>query len=209
MDFTDDENSHYNVNGEWGYVCKRSNRSITSELKNYHLGDEIKNMADTIYKKMKPQVRRGKKRQQMLFFCVYCAHMELNKDINPIELGKMFGLKQGEVQRCDSLFSPLQTGYHPPSKTVTPISYLKKYSENINLSQETGDQLVALGIHILAKEPSLAQDSPQTVAAGMLRYFIVTNGILISDATIVPMVTNRSNVTIDCMYKKIALIDNR
>lgn len=193
---------------EWGYVVNRTNRSILSDLKQYPFPDDIKNQADVIYNKMKYQVRRGKIRSQMLFFCVYCAHLELGREVNPIQLGAQFDLTQGEVMRCDSLFSSLQTGYKPPSKNASPLGYLPDYIRDMGLSPDILDGVVRLSNGILQKDPTLYQENPQTVAAGLLRYYTVTNGITTEDPQKITQVTGRSIVTIDGMFRRISTIDN-
>ena len=202
------EQKFCNGYGEWGYVPNRSIHSILPDLKTYPFTDDIKNRADAIYNKMRYQVRRGKMRFQMLFFCTYCAHLELKRDVNPIQLGKQFDLTQGDVQRCDSIFSPLQTGYRPPSTSVSPLGYLPDYCQNMKLSQESIDDIMLMSANILRKDPSLLEENPQTVAAGLLRYYNVTNGITNDDPQKITQVTGRSMVTIDGMFKKIAAVDN-
>jgi hypothetical protein len=100
----------FGSHGDWssGSHVIQSNQKDHNPMisKDIHFPDDIKNQADVVYNKMRYQVRRGKIRNQMLFFCVYCSHQELQRDVNPIHLGSKFGLTQGEVQRCDSLFSP-------------------------------------------------------------------------------------------------------
>jgi hypothetical protein len=206
--YENDEQKFYNGYGEWGHVINHTERTIIPDLKSYMFPDDIKNQADTIYNKMRYQVRRGKIRNQMLFFCVYNAHIELGRDVNPIQLGAQFGLNQGEVQRCDSLFSPLQTGYRPPSKNTSPLGYLPDYCQNMDLSQEAIDEMMKMSVNILHKEPALYQENPQTVAAGLLRYFTVTNGVITDDPQKITRVTNRSTVTIDGMFRRISAIDN-
>lgn len=194
--------------GEWAHVVNHTERSILPDLKQYAFPDDIKNQADVIYNKMRYQVRRGKIRYQMLFFCVYCAHLELGRDVNPIQLGSQFGLTQGEVQRCDSLFSPLQTGYKPPSTNTSPLGYLPDYCRDMNLSQEAIDDIMKMAATVLRKDPTLYQENPQTVAAGLLRYYTITNGIITDDPQKITRVTSRSNVTIDGMFRRISAIDN-
>ena len=194
--------------GEWGHVINHTERSILPDLKQYAFTDDIKNEADVIYNKMRHQVRRGKIRSQMLFFCVYCSHLELNRDVNPIQLGKEFGLTQGEVQRCDSLFSSLQTGYRPPNRNASPLGYLPNYCHSMNLSHEAIDEIMKMSAIILRKDPTLYQENPQTVAAGLLRYYTVTNGISTDDPQNITRITGRSSVTIDGMFKRVSTIDN-
>lgn len=208
LDNTNGEQRFCNGYGEWGHVITHSERSILPDLKPYPFTDDIKNQADVIYNKMKYQVRRGKIRYQMLFFCVYCAHLELRRDVNPVQLGAQFGLTQGEVQRCDSLFSPLQTGYRPPSTNTSPLGYLPNYCQNMDLSQDAIEEIMRMAANILRKDPTLYQENPQTVAAGLLRYYTVTNGITTDDPQRVARVTGRSNVTIEGMFRRIATIDN-
>ena len=194
---------------DWSLVIINNEKSILADLKKYEFSNDIKNKADVIYSKMKYQVRRGKIRFQMLFFCVYCAHLELNVEVNPIHLGSLFGLTKGEVQRCDSIFSPLQTGYKPPPKITSPLGYLPNFCEILSLSPDAINDITELGVKILTKDKSLYQENPQTVAAGLLRYYTITNGIILNDPQKLTSITGRSNVTIDVMYRRISSIDNK
>jgi hypothetical protein len=194
--------------GNWAHVVVNSTRSILGDLQKYPFPDDIKNRADVIHSKMRNKVHRSKVRDQMLFYCVYCAHLELQRDCNPIQLGMQFKLTPGEVQRCDSLFSPLQTGYRPPSLTTSPLGYLPDYCQAMELTSDALEEITRMGAAVLKKDPSLLQENPQTVAAGMLRYYIVSNGITTEDPLKITRVTTRSHVTIDGMYRRIAIIDN-
>lgn len=194
--------------GEWGHVINHTERSILPDLKVYPFPDDIKNRADVIYNKMRYQVRRGKIRSQMLFFCVYYAHVELKRDVNPIPLGSQFGLTPGEIQKCDSLFSPLQTGYKPPPTNASPLGYFSDYLTGMDLSEDLLDDITRTASDILHKDPTLNQENPQTVAAGLLRYYMVARGITSEDPVKINRVTSRSNVTIDGMFRRICTIDN-
>ena len=193
---------------EWGHVLTHNEHTILPDLKQYPFTDDIKNQADVIYNKMTYRVRRGKIRYQLLFFCVYYAHIELDRDVNPIQLGSLFDLTPGEVQRCDSIFSPLQTGYRPPSTNTSPLRYLPSYCQEMKLSEDAIFEIKQLAANILNKDPGLRQENPQTVAAGLLRYYTYTNGIITEDPQEITKVTGRSNVTIETMFRRIAAIDN-
>jgi len=203
-----DEVGLHSGRSDWGYVMTKTERSIANDLRQYPFDIDIKNMADVVYNKMKHQVRRGKIRSQMLFFCVYSAHLELKRDVNPVQLGKLFGLKQGDVQRCDSLFSPLQTGYRPPSTNTSPLGYLPDYCQNMELSQEATEDIMKMASNIMKKDQRLYQENPQTVAAGLLRYYATVNGITTEDPQKITNVTGRSIVTIETMFRRISTIDN-
>jgi transcription initiation factor TFIIIB Brf1 subunit/transcription initiation factor TFIIB len=194
--------------GEWGHVITHTERTILPDLKQFSFPDEIKNQADVIYNKMIYRVRRGKIRYQMLFFCTYCAHLELGRNVDPIQLGSVFGLTPGEVQRCDSIFSPLQTNYRPPIVRTSPVRYLPNYCNKMGISDDALDEALKLAATILRKDPTLLQENPQTVAAGLLRYYITINGITNDDPQKITKVTGRSNVTIEGVYRRIDIIHN-
>jgi hypothetical protein len=76
------------------------------------------------------------------------------------------------------------------------------------LAEEAEAEVIRLGAGILAKEPSLYQDNPQTVASGIMRYYLVMNGVITSDPQLLSRVTGRSFITIESMYRRLATIDN-
>lgn len=203
------EFEQYNEENEQFNWKKNKNHSIIQDLSKYNFPENIINKADIIYNKMVYRVRKNKIRQQLLFFCVYCAYLELKINVIPTELGKIFNLSTGEVQKCDSLFSPLQTGYYPQYQTISPLQYLPKYCKEFDLSDEFIEYIMKSSINIIEKEPNLLQESPQTVAAGLLKYYTYINGIVNEDNKKLKKITGRSNVTIETMFKKICFIDNK
>ena len=194
---------------DWGqHVFVNSEHSIINDLRSYQIPDDIKNKADWIYSKMIPRTRRKKIRKQLVFYCIYCACLELGIDVNPMQLGKQFGLTQGEVQRCGSLFSKLQTGYAPPVVYSTPLNYIPGFCENLGLAEDAIEEIARIYSVVISADQGLSQENPQTVASGLLKYYIITNGISLKDSNAISVATNRSSVTIDAMYKRIAIADN-
>ena len=205
----DDDKEFFKGYGDWGqHVYTTSTHSIISDLKSYSLPDDIKNKADSIYSKMIPRTRRKKIRKQLVFFCVYCAYLELGIDVNPMQLGTQFGLTHGEVQKCGSLFSKLQTGYTPPVVNSTPLNYIPGFCQDLGLGEDAIEQIAQIYEVVSSVDEKLSQENPHTVASGLLKYYVITNGISLKDANAISTITKRSSVTIDAMYKRIALADN-
>lgn len=212
----DDEDDFVQQYGTDHVIIKREH-SIIPDLAQYKFPDNIKERADIIFNSMNYQVHRKKLRTQMLFYCVYCAYREeFNKNpcyengmtgVDPFRLGARFGLTSGEVSKCNSIFSPLQTGYRPPPSYKTPMEYLLEFHANLKLSEDSADEIISLADGILKKNKGLFQENPQTVAAGLIKYFTVINGIIVND-DILTNATGRSKATIDAMYRKISTIDN-
>lgn len=190
-------------------VSGKTNKSILPDLKNYPLDTELQNKAADIHDRMIYKVRRKKIRTKLLFYCCLCAYKELGRNVDTVALSKIFGLSSTEVAKCDTLFSPLQTGYYPPETNSTPLKYLPEYFSKINLSEDIKDSLLVQANNILEKNPDLLEKSPQTVASGLFKYFLVTNGIVLSDQKILKEITGRSLATIDTMYKAIEVLDNK
>lgn len=206
----EDSKEFFRGYGDLGqHVYTKTDHSIISDLKKYSLPDDIKNKADSIYLKMIPRTRRKRIRQQLVFFCSYCAYLELGIDVNLMQLATQFGLTQGEVQRCGSLFSKLQTGYAPPVVDSTPLSYIPGFCESLGLSEEAIEDISRIYDVVCSTDERLSQENPQTVASGLLKYYVVTNGIAMKDANAISTITNRSSVTIDAMYKRITIADNQ
>lgn len=227
-DNLDDESQFGNeYNAKDSHISTKKGKSILPFLMKLSLPENIINGADVIYNKMKPQVRRANTYNMLLYYCTYCSYLEyiyeqklLAKEgllfdpkgyidgFDPIELGKKFKLTKGQLQKCDSLFSPLQTGYKPPTSCISLLDYIPNYGKCINLSNESIVDVIELAEVLLKKEPKLYKENSRSTAAGILYYYTVINGISINNMDDFIKLVNYSFTTIDNIYKKIAIIDN-
>lgn len=190
------------------HVSSKNDRGILPELAAYKYSEEIKSKADEIYRKMTYKVCRGNVRIKKLFYCVYCAHLELGINTDPMKIGSDFGLDESAVQKTYSLFGALQTGYQPPTINMKPSDYLKDYCEAMGLSTEIQQDMIEWSKTILNKDPSLLQESPKTVSTGIFKYYLYSIGIQ-PDPAEMTRITQRSVVTTDNIFRKISEIDNR
>jgi transcription initiation factor TFIIIB Brf1 subunit/transcription initiation factor TFIIB len=214
-------------NSKDSHVSKKKEKSISSCLMKFSLPENIIQNADRIYNEMRPQVRRAKTYNMLLYYCTYCAYLEyiheqtsLSKGalfdsegyidgFDAIELGKKFNLTKGQIQKCDSLFSPLQTGYKPPSSCISLFVHIPNYCKCINLSKESIMDVIELTNELLKKEPKLGKENPRSTAAGIVYYFTVINGIEINNMEQFTKLVNYSFNTIENIYKEISIIDNK
>lgn len=189
---------------------KKPEKSILKELQKYELPQHITVKADVIYTKMRHQVRRGGIRIKQLFICTYYAYIELNETVEPYTLGmNVFKLTRNEIQISYNIFSPLQTGYYPPSVITSCKDYIAIFCKKMNISDNSLERINNMSDIFIQKDPSLAEESPQTLAAGILHYYMLTNGIVTENNNEIITVTSRSFVTIQSISKKISLIDNK
>lgn len=187
---------------------KKIVRSILSDLAEYtQFSEDIKIRANAIYMKMYHTTKRAKKRKLLLFFCVYSAYKELGINVNPSDLGHIFGLTSGQLQKTESMFSHLQTGYKPVCNIRTVYDYISDYCIKIGLEEYIPD-ITLLCQNIIAKHKDLAQSSSQPMAAGMIKYFMTINGIELEDQNALAVAADRSDTTISSFFKKLCLLDN-
>lgn len=193
-------------------VCNKYTKTILNDLNNYKFSDkfsdDIKIRANYIYSKMNSSTRRANKRKLLLFFCVDSAYKELGIPVNPSDLGKIFELTNGEMKKTSSLFCYLQTGYKPVVRTISIYDYVPDYCHKLGLDDHI-DNIILLYENIITKDKELLQQVRQTLSAGLVKYYLIINGIELNDKTALSRVTERSDTTIDTMYKKVAEIDNR
>lgn len=229
QNFDDYEESQFanEYSSKDSHISKKKEKSILPCLMKLSLPENIMYGADVIYSKMRPQVRRANTYNMLLYYCTYCSYLEyiheqksLAKEgllfdtkgyidgFDPIELGKKFKLTKGQLQKCDSLFSPLQTGYKPPSSCISLLDYIPNYCKCINLSKESIVDVIDLANELLKKEPKLYKNNPRSTAAGILYYFTIINGISINNIDEFMDLVNYSFTTIENIYKQIAIIDN-
>ena len=189
-------------------ICNKYTKSILNDLHPYKFSDDIKIRANYIYSKMNHSTRRANKRTLLLFFCVDSAYKELGIKVNPADLGQIFGLTHGQMMKTASMFSFLQTGYKPISRTISVYDYIPDYCQKLGLEDHI-DDIMSLTESVLAKDKDLSQQVRQTLSCGMIKYFMIINGIELNDKTSLSHITQRSDTTIDTMYKKICEVNNR
>ena len=193
---------------------QKGDRSISDELNDISLSSELKQRAQLVYQKLGPRTHRGNKRKQMLFYCIYSAALELKaenpesqEDPNPVIYQKMLGLSHGSVRKSMSMFSETQTGYRPKTGKANPLGMIRGYCLENRISPEMVGPIKTLGRSILKKDPTLIEEYPQTVAAGLIKYGLMTMGGELDNESFAKNV-DLSQATINTMYKRIAKIDN-
>lgn len=192
------------------YTSGKKAHTILDKLQKYQsIPQEIRNHADVIYNKMTVKQHRKTKLVQLLYWCCYNAYLEMNLDVTPQALGGgVFGLTNTEIARCGTLFSPLETGYYPPKVLHTPLNYLPGFCGKLPmLSSAATEQCLKLADRIISKQPSLIHDFPLNVAAGILKYYLIINGISF-DITDLETVVGVTDSTITPWYKLVESIDN-
>lgn len=197
---------YWNYPKETSAPSKTVARSILTDLTKHNFPEEIKHTANEVYQRIGMMTKRGRERDKMLFFCVYTAYKSKGQCINPKVLAKEMGISNGDVNRALTSFSQIQTGFSLPSVKTSPIDTIPEFCTALNLDNVTED-VIELTKDILQKCPSLHEEFPHKVGAGILRYYIEINGIQIP-SEVFRKTVEFSDVTIKDIYERIMRIHN-
>lgn len=195
----------------------RREPNFIAELSKYGFDEDVMIKADDIFTKIGRPSKRNRARLQCMWYCTYNAKLELytkcteRRPIFPIELGIIFGLTSGEVHQAKSMFSPIQTGYRPPriDSRLHICSYVYDYCLSCGLSTSVSKAAGDMASDIMNKSPSLLEQNPQAIAAGLVKYYLTVNGIRLTDEQILIKISGRSNATIENNHKLVAQADNQ
>lgn len=188
-------------------------KNVLKEFERYGINGIEAGRACEIYNQMNKSSRQ-KNRRQLLFVCAYNANNELFKEgiieeRRPTEeLAKLFRLKNGEINKAFTKFSPMQTGYDQPNDFKTCIDYIPSYCRQLGFQDYIILDIVKLGESVLTKEPELNEHYPKRVCAGVILYFIEINSIPY-DKEKFTKVMELSEMTVRQMYNQVGSIDNK
>lgn len=206
---TQDYSSHQ-ISGEKNIIAVSSNRnkrgsSILIDLNRYNFPSDIKEKADEIYQKMDLNTHRNTKRKRLLFLCVLYAYQAKEIHCDPKKIIQELELKDADMTKAISAFSEAKTGYSSDNQRKYPIDCLPDFCRDVGI--ESVDPVITLAKKIILKDKGLLDLYPQTVAAGILSYYMQINGIIIESKQFMKIV-GLSDATINNMKNKIAIIDN-
>ena len=197
----------YGADGPIHNASKNNDRSIIKDMESIAIPDEIKIKAEEIFGKLNSATKRGNRRKQLVFFCIYNAYNELQYPQDPKQIAILVGIKNSEMTKALSMFSEAQTGYKPPSIQITALDLLPQYCVNLGLREDAVLDVLAFANKILQIDLELNETFPQKVAAGILLYYATINGIKVDKKEYAKMI-QLSEVTINSMYKQVARLDN-
>lgn len=185
----------------------KQEKSITEELPE-SVPIPVSARANELFLLMKRKIRRGDIRQMMLFYCTYCAYRELHYPVNPDSVGALFGLSSKQIESCASLFSCAKTGYSPNFGKLSALNYLPDYCRLCNLTEEAFLEMVGYYREIEARDPSILEEKPKTVAAGLMLYYLSIAGLELADKNQLVNITGRSPMTLKTMKDRLWKIHN-
>lgn len=184
-------------------------KSIAADLKPYEIPEDIKELTDVVYKYIVncnrqnniELIKRSKFRKMLIFICAFIAYRSTDKHMTPNKLSRILFMGKGQIKKCSTEFSVLKLNYKRSETKVKPINYFKVYVDEFNkympkqLDDSVVDQLLDFCDDLLTKSPTLKNESPSTLYAGIFYYFIQEKNKIPIPVKILHEITGNSNAT--------------
>jgi transcription initiation factor TFIIIB Brf1 subunit/transcription initiation factor TFIIB len=190
------------------FVRKIKDKTIYQDLQSLNISDHIKDIANDIYvETCKGKVHRGARRKAIVFASVFHAYKLDNNPQSCESLIKIFQMKRKDalkglkfVNENSSKDSPIRSLY------ITPEHLIKEFLYNFHVSEEKRDEIIDMYNQIKDKSVILNRSRPQSVASGVIWYWICLNKKQINIKEFIKKV-DLSELTVSKMAKEIARLN--
>lgn len=163
-------------------IRKSEERNIYKDVENMGFGDKIVSSANQIYTQVtKGQIFRGNSRKSIVFACIFHAYKLSGKPqtherlIKIFELNRKTGLKG---LKHVNLNAPKESKIH--TTYITPINLIEDLMDKFSATQAQKEEVNLLYNNIKNKSSKLNRARPQSVASGLVFYWICTKRIEIN-----------------------------
>jgi|LSQX01.1.fsa_nt_gb transcription initiation factor TFIIIB Brf1 subunit/transcription initiation factor TFIIB len=190
-------------------LIKTIERSLHKDMEHLAIPDDVKQKANQIYQSVPIGTKRGNKRRQLVYWCIFNAFLELGYQKNPKEIAQLVGIKPNEITKANSAYSEIQTGYRSVGRVVefSPIHFIPQYCHKLSLDESYIEQTMTFTKSLLQRSPSLLDKTPQAIAAGIIIYNLGMLGVNVNNKKFAEIV-ELSEVTIAKAYRLVAHADN-
>jgi transcription initiation factor TFIIIB Brf1 subunit/transcription initiation factor TFIIB len=197
--------TRYNSDPNRCQVRKISDRSIFKDVEHFGFSDKIISIADNLYQDVTHgKVYRGNSRKAIVFACIFHAYkiegipQSCEQLINIFNLDRKIGLKGLKHVNLNSS-KKIKTTY------ITPQNLIKEIMEKFDATSQQIDEVNELYLKIHNRSSILNRSRPQSVASGLVRYYILLKGKDISIKEFQQKV-KLSELTIEKMAREISRI---
>lgn len=188
-------------------IRKDHDRNIFKDIRKMNFGDKIQNYANQLYKEItNGKIYRGNSRKSIIFACIFHA-FKLNDNPQSHEvLMKIFNLDKKTALK-GLKFVNLHAPKNSQIRTVyiTPKNLICEIMNKFDAKEEHKKDVIDIYNKIKNKSSVLNRSRPQSIASGIVRYYILVKKKNISIEYFKSKV-NLSELTINRIVKEIARI---
>lgn len=187
---------------------EKKDKNIIHELDEYPLPVEVKIRCNDIYNKMSLiHTKRGNKRKQMLYFLIYTAYRELGNPQTPENIAGIVGLDKNKIKEANRNFGAIHSGYKSPVEEISIVSMIPNICKNLGFDSDRILDCVSMGNEMIAKAEFLEEEDIQKVAAAIVQYYLICNGISF-DKKEFSKLANISSASLNAMVNTVGKIHN-
>lgn len=153
---------------------KLEERNIYKDVENMGFSDKIITEANTIYFQVtQGRIFRGNSRKAIVFACIFHAYKLSGK---PQSHEKLIGIFK--LDRKTGLKGLKHVNLHAPKDSqirttyITPINLVEEIMDKFSATKEQKDEVIKLYLQIKNKSSKLNRSRPQSVASGIVYYWI-------------------------------------
>lgn len=155
-------------------IRKSDERNIFKDVENMGFSDKIVSEANTIYFQVtQGQIFRGNSRKSIVFACIFHAYKLSGKPqsheklINVFNLNRKTGLKG---LKHVNLYAPKNSNIR--TTYITPMNLVEEIMEKFSATKEQKQEVINLYHQIKNKSSRLNRSRPQSVASGLIYFWI-------------------------------------
>jgi transcription initiation factor TFIIIB Brf1 subunit/transcription initiation factor TFIIB len=186
------------------HMRKVEERTINKDVENMGFSDKIIEKANTIYEQVSGgKIYRGNSRKAIIFACIFHAY-KLAGEPQPCDtLIEIFNLeKKVGLRGLKHVNLKIPANSAIKSTYITPEHLITDIMNKFEASKEQKDEVITLYKSIANRSSILNRSRPQSVASGIVRYYILANGKEISMSEFRAKV-NLSELTINRIVREI------
>lgn len=198
------ENQNTNVDINRYYIRKNTEKSLYNDIKQLDIPDKIKDTANEIFMEVcEKRTKRSTKRKSIVFGVIYHAFKLNNNPQTFQSLQPLFNITRREASEGLKFInehiakdSPLRTIY------ITPEDIIREFMLKFNATKEQLEEVIGIYRSVKGKSCILNRSKPQSVAAGVIYYYILQNNKKIPIKEFIKKV-NMSELTIHKISREV------
>ena len=165
---------------------KNEERSLYSDLEPLGFPQEVIERANEYYKEIiKDKIYRAGNRMSIVFACTYHAYADMQEPHVPTELAKTFKLDKKGISNGLKTFSRIFRK-RPNKKYIDAMDLVPKLLSELNIDKSNHrtciDDTSTIYEYVKSRSHTFNSSNPQSIAAGLVYYYLKLNDVPISRA---------------------------
>lgn len=157
-------------------IRKVEQKNIYKDVENMGFSEKVVSLANNLYFQVtKDKIYRGNSRKAIVFGCIMNAYKELGQPQSFETLQKIFKLERKVILKGIKLVNlnlPKNMELH--GKYITPIELINEIMESLNATPQQVKEVVDIYNKVKNKSPIINKSKPQSIASGVIYYYIVS-----------------------------------